>query len=220
MKTIEKPKIKTYQDSKEFPLENYERIETTGNFLYMIKGYEAGDETEAKPEEMEKLFRDVVQDFVVSVNAKNFDIVNQSKLVQLKNDIIGLIMIYDVVVLKMKSNNLRNQLGVEIDNSDIKEAISMLQIQKSDDFEKQLKIIRNRIDRIENEISEIESKIGKVEVSGAEKSDINKIITNVEMILERTIDLSKTSLYRFGIMQEQAMEKIRKLTQMNKKNGG
>ena len=95
-----------------------------------------------------------------------------------------------------------------------------MQIKKSEDFEKQLKIIRNRIDRIENEISEIESKIGKVEVSGAEKSDINKIITNVEMILERTIDLSKTSLYRFGIMQEQAMEKIRKLTQMNKKNGG
>ena len=41
-----------------------------------------------------------------------------------------------------------------------------------------------------------------------EPANINDTIVNIEMILERTIDLNKTSLYRFGKMQEMAIKKV------------
>ena len=46
--------MKIYKDSKEFPLYNYERIESTNNYFYMIKGYEDGDEVEANEEELKE----------------------------------------------------------------------------------------------------------------------------------------------------------------------
>ena len=42
------------------------------------------------------------------------------------------------------------------------------------------------------------------------------MVTHVELILERGIDMEKTTLYRFGIMQEQARKKIES---QNKANG-
>ena len=48
--------MKIYKDSKEFPLYNYERIESTNNYFYMIKGYEDGDKVEAKIDTIVILF--------------------------------------------------------------------------------------------------------------------------------------------------------------------
>ena len=200
-------KFKTYKDSKEFPLENFERISSTGNFLYMIKGYDEGDETEANIEEMEALFNEVVQDYVVSLNARNFDIVQHGKINASKIDLMKFILAREIIILQIKYLELG---GLESEN--INELLVNLKIQKKPDLFLQIEIIDRKIDKLKNDISEAEAKIKKNNPEEKqEESDINEIITNVELILERSIDLQKTSLYRFGIMQNQARKKIEQI---------
>ena len=208
--------IKIYKDSKEFPLENFERIESTGNYFYMIKGYDDGDDVSLSIEEMETKYKSLVQEYVVSLNSKNFDIVNIAKLTQKKVDANMLILIYDMIVTKIKVNDLCIKLGQEVDNSDVFEALSNIQIKKSTDLVENLSFIKNRLERIENDISEIEAKLDKPQ-DNEDKTDVNIIITNVEQVLERTINMKEVSLYRFGIMQDMAKKKIEKLNQMHRK---
>lgn len=209
-------KIKIYKDSKEFPLENFERIESTGNYFYMIKGYDDGDDVAIPVEEMESKYNDLVKEYVVSLNSKNFDIVNIAKVTQKKADTNVLIILHTMVGIKIRANEICAKNGLEIDNSDIFEAISKVQMKKSTDLNEVLSTIKNRIERLENDISEIEAKMEKQDIS-EEKTDVNVIITNVEQVLERSINLKEVSLYRFGIMQDQAKKKIEKLNQMQKK---
>lgn len=200
-------KFKTYKDSKEFPLENFERISSTGNYFFMIKGYEDGDETEANTDEMEALFNEVVQDYVVSLNARNFDIVQHGKINASKIDLMKFILAREIIVLQIKYLELG---GIESEN--INELLINLKIQKKPDLYLQIEIIDRKIDKLQNDISEAEAKIKKNNPEeNKEESDINEIITNVELILERSIDLQKTSLYRFGIMQNQARKKIEQI---------
>ena len=200
-------KFKTYKDSKEFPLENFERISSTGNYFFMIKGYEDGDETEANTDEMESLFNEVVKDYVVSLNARNFDIVQHGKINASKIDLMKFILAREIIVLQIKYLELG---GIESEN--INELLINLKIQKKPDLYLQIEIIDRKIDKLQNDISEAEAKIKKNNPEeNKEESDINEIITNVELILERSIDLQKTSLYRFGIMQNQARKKIEQI---------
>lgn len=200
-------KFKTYKDSKEFPLENFERISSTGNFLYMIKGYDEGDGTEVNIDEMEALFNEVVQDYVVSLNARNFDIVQHGKINTSKIDLMKFILAREIIILQIKYLELG---GSESEN--INELLVNLKIQKKPDLFIQIEIIDRKIDKLKNDISEAEAKIKKNNPEEKhEESDINEIITNVELILERSIDLQKTSLYRFGIMQNQARKKIEQI---------
>ena len=200
-------KSKIYKDSKEFPLENFERISSTGNYFFMIKGYEDGDETEANTDEMEALFNEVVQDYVVSLNARNFDIVQHGKINASKIDLMKFILAREIIVLQIKYLELG---GIESEN--INELLINLKIQKKPDLYLQIEIIDRKIDKLQNDISEAEAKIKKNNPEeNKEESDINEIITNVELILERSIDLQKTSLYRFGIMQNKARKKIEQI---------
>lgn len=200
-------KFKTYKDSKEFPLENFERISSTGNYFFMIKGYDEGDETEANIDEMEALFNEVVQDYVVSLNARNYDIVQHGKINASKIDLMKFVLAREIIILQIKYLELG---GIESEN--INELLSNLKIQKKSDLYLQIEIIDRKIDKLQNDISESEAKIKKNNPEEKqEESDINEIITNVELILERSIDLQKTSLYRFGIMQNQARKKIEQI---------
>lgn len=211
------PKLKTYNDCKEFPLVNFERIESTGDFFYMIKGYEAGDEVEADIEEMKELFNSVVQDYVVSLNAKNYDIVQYGKINSAKVDLLKFYVARQIIELKRASNQLHEEIGKEIDNSIITEMMKDLRIQKKEDLTEQIEVIERKIDKLNNDIAEAEKKIEKNQPKDKQtESDINEMITNVELILERTIDLEKTSLYRFGIMQDQARKKIENLNKSQK----
>lgn len=200
-------KFKTYKDSKEFPLENFERISSTGNFFYIIKGYDEGDETEANIDEMEALFNEVVKDYVISLNARNFDIVQHGKINASKIDLMKFILAREIIILQIKYLELG---GIESEN--INELLINLKIQKKPDLYLQIEIIDRKIDKLKNDISEAEAKIKKNNTEeNKEESDINEIITNVELILERSIDLQKTSLYRFGIMQNQSRKKIEQI---------
>lgn len=210
-------KLKTYKDCKEFPLLNFERIESVGDFFYMIKGYEAGDEVEADEEEMKELFNSVVQDYVVSLNAKNYDIVQYGKINSAKVDLLKFYVARQIIELKRASNQLHEEIGKEIDNSIITEMMKDLRIQKKEDLTEQIEVIERKIDKLNNDIAEAEKKIEKNQPKDKHgEADINEMITNVELILERTIDLEKTSLYRFGIMQDQARKKIENLNKSQK----
>lgn len=207
--------MKIYKDSKEFPLENFERIESTGNFFYMIKGYEDGDKVSLPIEEAELKYKELIQEYSISLNQKNFEMMQISKLTQKKVDAGILIALYDLIITKIKSNQIAKRLGLEIDNSKIFGLLSAIQIRKSDNLEDILKSIKYRIERLENDISELEKKI---EIQPTEeKADINEIITRVESILERPINLKDVSLYRFGIMQDMAKKKVDQLNKMQQK---
>lgn len=207
--------MKIYKDSKEFPLENFERIESTGNFFYIIKGYEDGDKVSLPIEEAELKYKELIQEYSISLNQKNFEMMQISKLTQKKVDAGILIALYDLIITKIKSNQIAKRLGLEIDNSKIFGLLSAIQIRKSDNLEDILKSIKDRIERLENDISELEKKI---EIQPTEeKADINEIITRVESILERPINLKDVSLYRFGIMQDMAKKKVDQLNKMQQK---
>ena len=207
--------MKLYKDSKEFPLENFERIESTGNFFYMIKGYEDGDKVSLTSEEAELKYKELIQEYAISLNQKNFEMMQISKLTQKKVDAGILVALYDLLITKIKSNQVAQRLGLEIDNSKILGLLSEIQIKKSDNLEEILKSIKDRIERLENEISELEKKLETQPTE--EKADINEIITRVETILERPINLKDVSLYRFGIMQDMAKKKVEQLNKMQQK---
>lgn len=210
--------LKTYKDSKEFPLVNFERIETTSNFFYMVKGYEAGDEIQADQAEMKELFNAVVQDYVVSLNAKNYDIVQHGKIQAIKTQIVNFYMVKSIIVLHIEANNLRIKAGLPVNDDTIVEMLKIVRIQKTKNLNDQLEVIDRKIQKLKNDINEYLQKLEKNKTPDSEDSaDINQMITNVELILERTIDMEKTSLYRFGIMQDQARKKIEHL---NKSQNG
>jgi len=196
--------IKIYRDSKEFPLYNYERISTTSDYFYMIKGYEYGDIIDATQEEMQEKFNEVVRDYVVSLNSKNHDIVLHGNINSKKLELLKFSMVRDIIILQIRTNDLKGNVNLEL----VKELLEGIKVQKVDDLHEQIKFIDSKIEKLKNDISEAENKLKKDGPEEVEQSEINEQITNVELILERGIDLQKTSLYRFGIMQNQAVKKI------------
>ena len=211
--------MRIYKDSKELPLFNYERMLETKNFLYMIKGYQDGDNVSFDTKELEDKFNEIVQDFVVSLNAKSKDIVNYGNIQRYNVEMVKLKALLNVINATAEVNEIRRKRGISVDNSNILDLLNLFKIPKSDDLQKQAEIITARIDKFQNDINHIASKIKQEDSAQESEVDINEIITNVELILERTIDLEKTSLYRFGIMQEQAVKKIEQMNKINERYG-
>lgn len=205
--------IRIYRDSKELPLRVYERIETTGDFFYMVKGYDIGDVVDYDIALLEEKFNEVVEDFVISVNTKNIDIIQYGKLAYSKAEMLKLSAIYDIIELKQKEKILSDKVGLETDTEVLKRLLNLVKIQRSDDLEEQKNFIKLKIEKYNNEISEA---LKKLEKNKGEKDDeehnINDIVVNVELILERQIDMDKTTLYQFGKLQYFAHKKIEKLS--------
>lgn len=212
-------KNKIYKDSKELPLFNYERIKETGDFFYMVKGYDQTEEiTGINKEELEGLFNEIIREFAVSLNDRSLDIINNAKAQKSYLEIARLEALYNIVVLKIHANHLRIRMGVDIDNYNIYELLKTIKIPKADNLQEQAEIISQRIAKHQNDLSVALEKIKQGEANKDQRpQDINETITNVELILERTIDLEKTTLYRFGIMQKQALKKIEQISQINQK---
>lgn len=211
--------MRIYKDSKELPLFNYERMLETKNFLYMIKGYQDGDNISFDTKELESKFNEIVQDFVVSLNAKSMDIVNYGNIQRYNVEMVKLKALLNIINATAKVNKIKRKRGISVDNSNILDLLNLFKIPKSDDLQKQAEIITARIDKFQNDINHTYSKIKQEDNDQESEVDINEIITNVELILERTIDLEKTSLYRFGIMQEQAVKKIEQMNKINERYG-
>ena len=117
-------------------------------------------------------------------------------------------MARDIISLHIRYNELGESVGVGRDNAVITEMLRGLKIMKKKNLYEQIDVIDRKIDKIKNDILEAEKKLEKNNKGNESDADINAMVTHVELILERGIDMEKTTLYRFGIMQEQARKKI------------
>lgn len=205
-------KIKTYKDSKDFPFWNYKRVMQTGDFFYVIRGYEDGDEVETDISEMEILFNKIVEHYVMSTNSKNEEILLYGSYLTANNEINKLSIIYNIICLKQQCD----VVGADISMEDIKSVLETIKIQKSDDLEKQKEIISVKIEKNKNEIEKIKKQIQKEENNEDEDVDIDEQFINVCNGLEMQYDENKISLYQYGIMMKILIKKIESLKKSNR----
>lgn len=235
--------IRVYRDSKEIPIHIYERIESTGDFFYMVKGYEYGDEINADIEELKLKFDEIVQDYILSINSKSIDIANYGIVYAGTLNIEELNRAKEIVIINAQSainweiqidrlkqlditdddkKQLIDTCNVSRENAitTIKEFISQFKIPYKEDIEQQIAIFDSRISKIENNIAVAQKKIDdKPESVSNQEYDILQDVTFVERVLKIQIDVYKTSLYRLGLHKIEAVKEIESLIKQNSKNG-
>lgn len=210
--------MRLYNDIREFPLLNYERVMTTGNYFFVLKGYDFGIDTEEfKEEDVKVHFQKLIEEYIISVDNVSIDFLNQGKIQASRLEILKLDTLIDILHLKIEANKIRNKQNRDIDNSIIDTLFEKIQIRRSADLKEQISIIKDKIEKHENDILSTESKMSKKSSSDNKESDVNDIIVSVEQILERSINMEDTSLYRFGVMMKLAKNKIEHLNKMSKK---
>lgn len=202
-------KIRTYRDSKEIPVRIIERIETTGDFFYMIKGYDYGDEPNADVNQLKKQFEDIFENFIVEINSKHIDIVQYGKIASASLELDLLMIVYQFIILKIREIKLSSILNREVDLSVLDDMLSNLKIQKHNDLEKQLEILEARINKNKNIIEDAKGKLKLNEKdTKAEKQSIYDILINVGIILDKQLNPEVVTLYELGKLQELAIKKI------------
>lgn len=213
--------IRIYKDSKVIPVHIYERIESTGDFFYMIKGYEDGDIIDYDVEILKSKFDEIVQDYVISINSKSIDIANYGLIYSGTLLIEMLNRVKEIVLLQAQSNLIGETVNYKSDNTDIiKDFLKEFKLPYKEDIEQQISIIDARISKIENDIAVAQKKIDDkpIEVE-AKDYDILQDVTFVERVLKIQIDVYKTSLYRLGLHKLEAVKEIERLIKQNNTNG-
>ena len=205
-------KVKTYRDSKDFPFWNYKRVMQTGDFFYVIRGYEDGDEVEADIKEMEILFNKIVEHYVMATNSKNEEILLYGRYLTSNNEINKLSIIYNIICLKQQCD----VVGANISMEDIQKVLEDIKIQKSDDLEEQKSIISIKIQKNRNEIEKIKKQLEKDENDNNEDVDIDEQFINICNGLEMQYDESKISLYQYGVMMKILVKKVESLKKNNR----
>ena len=110
-------KIRIYRDSKEIPVRIIERIETTGDFFYMIKGYDYGDEPNADVNKLKKQFEDIFENFIVEINSKHIDIVQYGKIASASLELDLLMIVYQFILLKIREIKISSIFNRDVDLS-------------------------------------------------------------------------------------------------------
>ena len=202
-------KIKIYRDSKEIPVRVIERIETTGDFFYMIKGYDYGDEPNADISQLKKQFEDIFESFIIELNSKHIDIVQYGKIASATLELELLIVVHHYISLKIQEIKLSSKINREVDLSLMVEMLSTLKIQKHNDLSKQLELIEAKINKNKNIIDDAKARLADSEKEGnKEKQSIYDILINVGIILEKQLNPDVVTLYELGKLQELAIKKI------------
>ena len=202
-------KIRIYRDSKEIPVRIIERIETTGDFFYMIKGYDYGDEPNADVNLLKKQFEDIFENFIIEINSKHIDIVQYGKIASASLELDLLMVVYQFISLKIQEIKISFSLNREVDLSVLDGMLSNLKIQKHNDLEKQLEILEARINKNKNAIEDAKGKLKLNEKDKkTEKQSIYDILINVGIILDKQLNPEVVTLYELGKLQELAIKKI------------
>lgn len=218
--------MKIYKDSKELPFLIYKKIMQTGDFLYMIKGYEDGDEVEADPEKLSVLktrledkFNDLITDFVISINGISEEMTNHVNHTIATLEYNKLTLILNIIDLLIKSNELLNESTInKEDESILNELLEGVKVARSPE----IKILRQNI---VEKISVYESNLLKYKEimesskESEQENDLDKQFINVCLGLEIPFpDESKISLYQFSIMIDKVVEKAKALEKINNKS--
>ncbi|GEJ46009.1 hypothetical protein [Chryseobacterium sp. ON_d1] len=216
MKKIKKHKVRIYQDSKELPFYNYKRIIQTGDFFYMVKGYEAGDRIDFDASELEKKFDSIIQDFALSQDTKNEDIINYSNYLIAVNEIGKLEIVLQIIDLVVDANEKRKALNINEDNETIKDLLSKIKVQKNEDPIIQKQKIKDKIQKFKNQVEKAKSSILKSEKEEEEiEYDIDEQYISVCLGLEIHVDPKLISLYEFGVMVKMLVSKVEAINKSN-----
>ena len=219
---IMKSKHKIYKDSKELPFYNYKRIMQTGDFLYMIKGYDSGDEVDTDPKELEVKFNELQTDFVLSVNAQSEQITDYSNYLIATMEFNKLTIVVNFIDLLIKAQGLLSEQNVTND-PEIKNILSDLlegvKVERSSDLKIINEKLLEKISVYESNILKYKEILEKDKDSEAEsESDLDKQFINVCLILEIPFpDERNISLYQFSLMTERAIERSKAIEKLNSK---
>lgn len=221
--------MKIYKDSKELPFLIYKKIMQTGDFLYMIKGYENGDEVEADPEklsvlktQLEDKFNDLITDFVISINAVNEDLQNQSNYfvatLEFNKLSVAINLIEDIQKRIALAGDVTLPEDLQKEISDIiSEILEGIKVQRDLNLEKQKEKLIEKMSVHESNILKYDEIINKEKDSETD-NDLDKQFINVCLGLEIPFpDENKISLYQFSIMIDKAVEKAKALEKINSK---
>lgn len=246
MKKLKKHKIRIYQDSKEIPFLNYKRIVQTGDFYYMVKGYESGDAINADVDVLKAKFQEIEEDYAASINTKNSDVLLYGEVAILTNEFNKFNILLLFVEQAIKIQELRSKLQEliqeileddkesdaeeiemlmtlssmehsEFDSSDIKDLISDFKVQKSDDLYKQRQFIQNRLDKLNNQLLKIKNQLEKSKENNVESDfDIEEQFVSVCIGLEIPVDDSKITLLQYGLMVKALVKRVDEINKMNR----
>ena len=213
-------KIRFYQDSKDLPFCNYKRIVQTGDFYFMVKGYEPGDVISLDVNLLKEKFDAIEEDYATSLNVKNHDVIIYGQHAIATNEFNKYNIILHLIELTIRSTEIRkyNNLPASEDlNADtIKDLLKDFKIQKSDDLYKQREFVQNKIEKIKNELLKIESQIKKEDAErGDLQFDIEEQFVSVCLGLEIPVDDTKISLYQYGLMIKALIKRVEEINKMN-----
>lgn len=208
--------MRIYQDSKELTAYIYDRIEVTGDYRYMIKGYEIGDEIKCNIEELETKFNEIIQDYVIAINSKSLDFENYGKLTAAVNQKEAFVFIISVIDEQIKINKLCKLVDRKpIDF--VSNLLSDIKIKKSKDLNRQKAIIEERLSKLENEILDLSNKLQPKNEDNdkGDKMSMSEIIVGLNVVLSINIDMHKTSIFQIGKYMEMAQKKNEQLIKSN-----
>ena len=197
--------MRIYKDIKEFPVFNFERIEETGDFFYMIKGYDGEGKEKLSKKYDENRLKDLYNEFIQSIdlgsiNTLGISIIERNKMnVEILEQLLKLIELNSGFVGVLSEEEL---------------------IERMTPIFQSIKIIENRIAKYVNDINErvsILKKNAKKSESESDKNSVLDLVLSIEIILETTIDLHNTSIYKLMAMKKQANKKIESIENHNNK---
>lgn len=215
-------KLRIYQDSKELPLFNYRRIIQTGDFFYMIKGYQPGDTVESDLKIYEDKFNELNREFVYNTNEQNQEMSDYASYVLATIEYNKLSAIYQIIELLHRSKIQLNELGIYRDDDEIhelvKDALKGVKIERSEDLSTQLIKLKNKICFYESNIEKYKALLS--ENGGKENQnddfDLDDQLLSVCLGLEIAIpDEHILTLYQYNLLVKKLIEKIKALEKNN-----
>lgn len=222
--------MKIYKDSKELPFLIYKKIIQTGDFLYMIKGYEDGNEVESDTEklsvlqnQLEEKFNDLITDFVFTANTVSQEVNDQVNYSIALLEFNKLSSAYNIINHLNEANKTLGIHGLS-DHEEIKamidEVLEGIKVERNSDFDILLQRLNEKISVFESNIMKYEELIKNSENKDEKQDvDLDKQFINICLALEIPFpDESKISLYQFSILIEKAVERSKALEKINSKS--
>ncbi|MEA1848946.1 hypothetical protein U9K52_08490 [Chryseobacterium sp. MHB01] len=206
--------VKYYKDSMELPLINYIRIVEKGDFFLMIKGIEDQPE-DFNEEEAKSRFDIIVQDYILSINHKNSEVREYSNLKYFEMEINR----FTTLVGFLKNIKLIEEIKPEKGKNLLNLLLSGIKCPQDKDVDFYIQFFGEKITTLKNDIEKSSAILENSKENNQEESrqTMYEVVANVEMGLERAIDMEKTSLYLFGVYQDQVIRKIEELRKISSK---
>lgn len=115
MKTKKINSLKIYQDSKELPFCIYKKILQTGDFFYLIKGYDPYQKTNANIDVLKAKFDEIEEDYATSMNMRNADVTTYGELAVVTNEFNKFNILQLFIEEAIRCQELRLKLEAQLD---------------------------------------------------------------------------------------------------------